>query len=46
MDLKTKEKKISFTNASMAIGILRIQGSNLKYTQTDGCGIKEGAGHK
>jgi hypothetical protein len=43
LELTMKEREISSTNASTAIRMSRIRGSNSDHTQTDGCGMKKGS---
>jgi hypothetical protein len=45
LELTMKDREISSTNASTAIGMSGMGGSNLDHTQMDGCGMKGGAHH-
>jgi hypothetical protein len=43
LELTMKEREISSTNASTAIGMSGIGGSHSDHTQMDGCGMKKGS---
>jgi hypothetical protein len=43
LELTIKDREISSTNASTAIGMSGIGGSNSDHTQMDGCGMKKGS---